>query len=341
MENKKTFGNFIRKKRKEAGLTQKEFAEKIYITESAVSKWERGQTYPDITMVKDICEILSITERELLTASEDTQTRFNEKLLDNYLKATKRYKRISAVVYGGTLLICLISNLIAQHTLSWFFIVLASVLVLASLTLLPVYLKKHGGLITLGAFTLSTILLLWVCNIYSGGDWFLVTSLSTLLGICLVFLPYVFTNIGLPERLQRHRELFSMIVDTALLFILLIAAFPQADVRSLIMWLSAFWLVIPFGMLFVIRYTRINNFFKTAACIFISALILFLNDGVTSIILAAETMTISQLLQFDYLNVANFGTKATLVTMLALVVAFVVAGIMSTIRKNEKNNNNG
>ena len=42
MESKKTFGEYIRERRKKLGLTQKEFAEKLYVTESAASKWERG-----------------------------------------------------------------------------------------------------------------------------------------------------------------------------------------------------------------------------------------------------------------------------------------------------------
>ena len=42
MDNKKTFGAYILQRRRELGMTQKEFAEKLYVTESAVSKWERG-----------------------------------------------------------------------------------------------------------------------------------------------------------------------------------------------------------------------------------------------------------------------------------------------------------
>lgn len=42
MENKKTFGSFICQRRKELGLTQREFAQRLFVTDSAVSKWERG-----------------------------------------------------------------------------------------------------------------------------------------------------------------------------------------------------------------------------------------------------------------------------------------------------------
>ena len=63
MENKKSFGAYIMKRRKELGMTQKEFAEKLFVTDSAVSKWERGLAYPDITLLQSICAILDITEK--------------------------------------------------------------------------------------------------------------------------------------------------------------------------------------------------------------------------------------------------------------------------------------
>ena len=71
MEEKTTFGKFINQKRKQANLTQKELAEMIHVTESAVSKWERVISYPDITLVSTICDTLHVTEHELITASEE------------------------------------------------------------------------------------------------------------------------------------------------------------------------------------------------------------------------------------------------------------------------------
>ena len=75
MESKKTFGEYIRERRRAMGLTQREFAEKLYVTESAVSKWGRGMSYPDVTLLRDICAVLGVPEQELLAASEDTERR--------------------------------------------------------------------------------------------------------------------------------------------------------------------------------------------------------------------------------------------------------------------------
>ena len=75
MEDKITLGKFIQSKRKELGLSQKDLAKELYVTESAVSKWERGVSYPDITMISGLCRVLGISEHELCTASEDNQQR--------------------------------------------------------------------------------------------------------------------------------------------------------------------------------------------------------------------------------------------------------------------------
>lgn len=151
MENKKTFGAYICRRRKELGLTQREFADRLFVTESAVSKWERGMSYPDITLIRDICAILQVSEHELLTASEDVEARTAETLAKKYLSLLRRLRWIQYILYGGTALICLICNLAVGHTLDWFWLVLTGELVGASLTLLPILVKQYRGVITLGA----------------------------------------------------------------------------------------------------------------------------------------------------------------------------------------------
>ena len=65
MRDMKEFGQLISKKRKQAGLTQNQFAEKLGITPQAVSKWENGVGYPDVTLFPMIAEILGMSIEEL------------------------------------------------------------------------------------------------------------------------------------------------------------------------------------------------------------------------------------------------------------------------------------
>ena len=59
-------GKFIASCRKEKNMTQEQLAEKLYITDRAVSKWERGLSLPDADKMLDLCNILGINVNELL-----------------------------------------------------------------------------------------------------------------------------------------------------------------------------------------------------------------------------------------------------------------------------------
>lgn len=64
--DREAFGAFLVQLRKEKGLTQKELAEKLYVSDKAVSKWERGLSLPDISLLTPLAEILGVTVTELL-----------------------------------------------------------------------------------------------------------------------------------------------------------------------------------------------------------------------------------------------------------------------------------
>ncbi|MGM9668401.1 MAG: helix-turn-helix domain-containing protein [Faecousia sp.] len=70
MDAKKT-GNFICENRKKQGMSQKELADKLGITDKAISKWERGISFPDISMLIPISKVLEISLYDLLTGGED------------------------------------------------------------------------------------------------------------------------------------------------------------------------------------------------------------------------------------------------------------------------------
>lgn len=66
-------GNKIAEYRKRQGLTQKELADKLHVTDKAVSKWERGLNFPDISMIEEIAEVLQISVLELLGIKSSSQ----------------------------------------------------------------------------------------------------------------------------------------------------------------------------------------------------------------------------------------------------------------------------
>lgn len=172
MENKKVFAEFITQKRKTAGFTQKELAGRLFVSDTAVSKWERGISYPDITLIPAICKELQISEHEFFTACDDLAAREERKQAKTYRKAKKVYQWTMYISYAAALLTCFICNLAVDHALSWFFIVLVSVAIGFSVTNLPLLLKKHNTLIVGGCVTAGVYLLLFVCYLLDKGPWF-------------------------------------------------------------------------------------------------------------------------------------------------------------------------
>lgn len=67
---KKTFGTIVAELRKAKGMTQADLAQKMGITDKAVSKWERDLSYPDIASIPRLAEILGVSVDELMSAEK-------------------------------------------------------------------------------------------------------------------------------------------------------------------------------------------------------------------------------------------------------------------------------
>ena len=83
-------GKFIAQRRKATGLTQAQLAEKLGITDRAVSKWETGKALPDTALMLDLCHILEITVNDLLSGEIVTMENYNKMLEDNLLEVVKQ-----------------------------------------------------------------------------------------------------------------------------------------------------------------------------------------------------------------------------------------------------------
>lgn len=71
--NKQTLGNMIAVLRKEKGMTQLELAEKMGVTDKAVSKWERNLSFPDVSSIPKLAEIFGVSVDELMQVKADTK----------------------------------------------------------------------------------------------------------------------------------------------------------------------------------------------------------------------------------------------------------------------------
>jgi len=183
-KNFETFGEYIRGKRQEAGLTQKELAEKLFVTESAVSKWERGLSYPDVSMVVPICGALGITEHEFFTACDDDQAHTLERQAAVWRGVTKGTRLFFAAGYAIAIVVCFICDLAIFHTLDWFWIVLTGCALGFCFTNLPALVRCNRLAVCLGSATGCLILLLVACWWYAGG-WWIVGGLA-ITAACLV-----------------------------------------------------------------------------------------------------------------------------------------------------------
>lgn len=114
-------GKFIQEKRKQKSITQSELAEKLNISDRAISKWENGICMPDVGTIPEICKILNITINDLFSG-EVVDMKNNEKILEqNLLEMTslkeEKDKQLltleifigivsSVVLLGSILLVC-------------------------------------------------------------------------------------------------------------------------------------------------------------------------------------------------------------------------------------------
>ena len=83
-------GKFIAECRKKANLTQMQLAEKLGITDRAISKWETGKSLPDSSIMLELCGMLGITVNDLLSGEVVTMDHYNKNLENNLLEMVRQ-----------------------------------------------------------------------------------------------------------------------------------------------------------------------------------------------------------------------------------------------------------
>ena len=83
-------GKFIADCRKKTNLTQMQLAEKLNITDRAISKWETGKSLPDSSIMLELCDVLGISVNDLLCGEIVTMDNYNKELENNLLEIIKQ-----------------------------------------------------------------------------------------------------------------------------------------------------------------------------------------------------------------------------------------------------------
>lgn len=155
--NQTEIGTFIARCRKEKNLTQAQLAEKLHITDRAVSKWETGKSMPDSSIMLSLCEILGITVNELLSGEAVTMENYEKKADENLIalkqqdENNRKKNVLIALLFSMTLfiglMVCLICNIAISGALTWSLIPVSSIL-FGWVILFPAIISGKKGLIT-------------------------------------------------------------------------------------------------------------------------------------------------------------------------------------------------
>ena len=330
MEN--SFGIFLKQKRQEKNITQKDLAKMLIVSELAVSKWERDVAHPDITLLPKLAEILGVTEHELITASIDNKQREEKVQAKKWRTFTLSWSLFFYISYGIAILTCFICNLAINKTLSWFWIVFSALLLSFTFTNLPKYIKKFKLIFIPLSMFVSLILLLAICCIYTNGNWFWIASLSVLLGLVIVFVPIYIAKYKIFYKINKYNDFISLFIDFIFLNILLIVIESYTLSFNQIHWYLTIGLPIVvtiyliLNLFFSVRFLKINKLIKTS-------IILFLVDVFCYIIpLFIKTDNESMKKELNDLNIlkADFSywkVDVTLEQNIHLIIFLIIIGL--------------
>lgn len=325
MESKQAFGAYIKQKRSELGYSQRELAEKLFVTESAVSKWERGVSYPDITQITPLCEALSVSEHELITASDDWRQRKLEKEAATYKKAKMVWLASWTVLYVAIALNAFF-GLGASSAQSMSIVVCC--LWLACFTHVPFIVHSNKGMLT---FISSYVVLnaLFVIVMFQqnqiGMDDIGTVIAGLLLSLSLVVLPLILKLFSTQwvSPLFDHKALICLTADSVFLLALIYVFNYQAGTVIQFCGVTVVLLIPVWTTFLSIRYLPTERPFRIASAFVLFGFWVFLASGLINVLFG---MPFDLHLAVNYLDWSTYPTVNDNLCWVVLIVCLVVAG---------------
>jgi transcriptional regulator with XRE-family HTH domain len=337
--SKQAFGRFVIIKRQAMGLTQRDLAERLFVTESAVSKWERGLSYPDITLVDALSRELGVSEGELINASDDHVSRDIARDALGYRRWKAAIFWTTSLAYVAAIVTCFIVNLSVAHSLTWFWVVVCAVAAAFSLTTLSLLRVRPKGWITLGAFVLSLFALLIVVWLQNGqGTWLAIAITAILFAAVLIFGPILLARLPLPSPVSAHRTVIALGLDTVVLAVLLLVAggAPVLWVTRALP-IAAIALVIPWATALVIRYLPLSGLFRaTIVLAFVSVYSCVLLQPAIALV---DHHTQARPVDFSQWHDIYIGGNVTVLVLIGSVLVAAILGVAAALRNQSRRMN--
>lgn len=287
------------------------------------------------------------TVEEKLTWEKNSVIQKHQKLVN---RKTTTIGMTMAGILMIPVLVCLICNLAIGHALDWFFIVLTAMLLVASFLVVPLIAETRRVMWVIVTGTVSLILLLLTCSIYTHGRWFWVASGGSILGISVVFAPFVTVPLCRGTKLQRHTAALTVLWDTIWLYLLLFACgiFIHGDA---VYWymaitISSYIVVLVWIYVLVIEYGKGNGQTKAGTLVAVSGIWFALaNDVLNFFLVPVGADDGNGLGSLDLGKGFFFGDIETLnanLLFLIIVVSVCIGGLMicSGMRKRKKEDEN-
>lgn len=236
--NEKETGNFIRELRKNAGWTQKELGVRIGISDKAISKWERGLSFPDITLLPRLAEVFQVSVGDIISGRRLSAAEVSTETLDTVVNQTLEYSRkdtfrwrklilnliLTLTVLAGS--VCVIVNLAVSGRIDWAWYPLGAlmmVLCLIGSLIIPVRRRLET---VMAAFGISCLLYLFMIEQLSGtAGWFFPLALP----ITVVTVISLTLILKLIQQLKRRWLVLS-------LSCVLLSAGPLISVSQILRW---------------------------------------------------------------------------------------------------------
>ena len=148
-------GKFIADERKRKGYTQKQLSEKLEISDKTISKWERGNGFPEVSLLLPLCNELEITVNELLSGERVSEEDYHKKAEENMVNLVKEAQEnkkkiiLSAMIAGLTIIaavpLFVLSGMPVLETWLRILLIVIGIIVIAGGISIACILDKEAG----------------------------------------------------------------------------------------------------------------------------------------------------------------------------------------------------